>query len=86
MKDMGDKLDPADKAKLESELESFKKVRESNDATQIKSAMESFSQATYEVFGKVYQQQQAQQGGENPQGGAHVNDDGTVESEFTDNK
>ena len=61
MKDMGDKLDPADKAKLESELESFKKVRESNDATQIKSAMESFSQATYEVFGKVYQQQ-AQQG------------------------
>ena len=85
MKDMGDKLDPADKAKLESELESFKKVRESNDATQIKSAMESFSQATYEVFGKVYQQQ-AQQGGENPQGGAHVNDDGTVESEFTDNK
>ncbi len=86
MKDMGDKLDPADNAKLESELESFKKVRESNDATQIKSAMESFSQATYEVFGKVYQQQQAQQGGENPQGGAHVNDDGTVESEFTDNK
>ncbi len=86
MKDMGDKLDPADKAKLESELESFKKVRESNDATQIKSAMESFSQATYDVFGKVYQQQQAQQGGENPQGGAHVNDDGTVESEFTDNK
>ncbi len=85
MKDMGDKLDPADKAKLESELESFKKVRESNDATQIKSAMESFSQATYDVFGKVYQQQ-AQQGGENPQGGAHVNDDGTVESEFTDNK
>ena len=47
---------------------SFKKVRESNDATQIKSAMESFSQATYDVFGKVYQQQQAQQGGENPQG------------------
>ena len=86
LKDMGDKLDPADKAKLESELESFKKVRESNDATQIKSAMESFSQATYEVFGKVYQQQAQQQGGENPQGGAHVNDDGTVESEFTDNK
>ena len=86
MKYMGDKLDPADKAKLESELESFKKVRESNDATQIKSAMESFSQATYEVFGKVYQQQAQQQGGENPQGGAHVNDDGTVESEFTDNK
>ena len=84
MKDMGDKLDAADKAKLESELENFKKVRESNDAAQIKAAMESFSQSTYEIFGKVYQQQ-SQQDNQNPQGGAHVNDDGTVESEFTDN-
>ncbi len=85
MKEMGDKLDAADKAQLESELENFKKVRESNDVAQIKTAMESFSQATYAIFGKVYQQQSQQQGGENAQGGAHVNDDGTVESEFTDN-
>ena len=38
------------------------KVRESNDPAQIKSAMDAFSQATYAIFGKVYQQQ-------NPQGG-----------------
>ncbi len=83
IKDMGDKLDPADKAKLESELESFKQTRQGNDAEAIKAAMESFSKSTYDVFGKVYQQQ-AQQGQANPGGGATVNDDGTVESEFTD--
>jgi len=93
IKDLGDKLDPADKAKLESELESFKQTRNSNDVEQIKSAMESFSKSTMDVFAKVYQQ--------NPQGGAGdpgagtgytyeggqsggVNDDGTVDSEFTD--
>ena len=57
---------------------------------QIKSAMESFSKSTYDVFGKVYQQQNAQGGagadgtGTTYQGGG-VNDDGTVDSEFTDN-
>ena len=85
MKDLADKMDSADKAKLESELANFKKVRESNDADQIKSAMENFSKSTYDVFGKIYQQQAAQQQGDpNAQGGTRVNDDGTVDSEFTD--
>ena len=90
IKDLGDKLDPADRAKLESELESFKQTRQSNDVDQIKTAMESFSKATYDVFGKVYQQQNAQgnpgDAGYNPgNGGPTVHDDGTVESEFTEN-
>ncbi|MGN0803141.1 MAG: Hsp70 family protein, partial [Candidatus Faecivicinus sp.] len=83
IKDLEGKLDPADKAKLETELADFKKVRESNDADQIKSAMESFSKATYDVFGKVYQQQAAEQQG-NPGAQGGVNDDGTVDTEFTD--
>ena len=90
MKEMEGKLDPADKAKLEEELGNFKKVRESNDAAQIKSAMDAFSQATYAIFGKVYQQQNPQGGDPNgAQGGytaGNANDDGTVESDFTDNK
>ena len=93
LKEMGDKLDPADKAKVESELESFKQTRASNDVEQIKSAMESFSKSTMDVFAKVYQQ--ANPGAGDPgagtgytyQGGQNggVNDDGTVDSEFTDN-
>ena len=90
MKEMEGKLDAADKAKLEEELGNFKKVRESNDAAQIKSAMDAFSQATYAIFGKVYQQQNPQGGDPNgAQGGytaGNANDDGTVESDFTDNK
>ena len=93
IKDLGDKLDSADKAKLESELESFKQTRQSNDVEQIKSAMESFSKSTMDVFAKVYQQGNPGAGdpgagtGYTYQGGqgSNVNDDGTVDSEFTDN-
>ena len=88
MKDMEGKLDPADKNTLETELAEFKKVREGNNADEIKAAMEKFTQKSYEIFGKVYQQagpQGGEQGGSEagPQGGVH--DDGTVESNFTDN-
>ena len=61
-------------------------MREGNDAAQIKSAMEEFSKKTYEIFGKVYQAQAAQQGAGDPgaNGGTQVNDDGTVDAEFTE--
>ena len=48
--------------------------------------MEEFSKATYDVFGKVYQQANPQGGADAQNGGTHVNDDGSVDSEFTDNK
>ena len=95
LREMGDKLDPADKATVENELESFKKVRQGGNADEIKSTMESFTQKTYEIFGKVYQQQAGQnpgQGGFDPNanggfggGNGGASDDGTVESNFTDN-
>ncbi len=44
---------------MENELAEFKKVRETNDAEQIKNAMEAFTQKVYAVFGKIYQQQGA---------------------------
>ncbi|MBQ3762299.1 MAG: molecular chaperone DnaK [Clostridia bacterium] len=89
IKEMNDKLDPADKATLENELESFKQVRQGGNVDEIKPAMESFTQKSYEIFGKVYQQQGganpgAQQGGQTGYNGG-ANDDGTVESNFTDN-
>ncbi|MDD6884311.1 MAG: molecular chaperone DnaK [Eubacteriales bacterium] len=84
MGEMADKLDPADKSMLESELAEFKKVREGDNPEAIKSAMEAFSKKTYDVFGKIYQQQAQQAQPQDGQGGANVNDDGTVESSFTD--
>ena len=46
--------------------------------------MEEFSKKTYDVFGKIYQAQQAQAGDPNAAGGPNVNDDGTVDAEFTE--
>ena len=57
IKELGDKLSAEDKAQVEAELAEFKKVRETNDAAQIKTAMEAFTQKVYSVFGKIYQQQ-----------------------------
>ena len=46
--------------------------------------MEKFSQTSYEIFGKVYQQSGQQAGAQGgPQGGAQPNDDGTVETDYT---
>ncbi|MBO4367740.1 MAG: Hsp70 family protein, partial [Clostridia bacterium] len=94
MKELGDKIDPADKSRLEDELGKFRKVREGNNAAEIKTAMEAFTQLSYEIFGKVYQQQGGPQGDPNAQGAYQqqdqggyqqgTNDDGTVESSFTD--
>ncbi len=57
IKELGDKLSAEDKATVENELAEFKKVRETNDVEQIKTAMEAFTQKVYAVFGKIYQQQ-----------------------------
>ena len=87
LKELGDKLTDADKAKVNDELERFKKTREGNNAEEIKKAMESFTQETYAIFGKVYQQQGNNGGDQNQQGGPQAggtSDDGTVESSFTE--
>ena len=80
--ELGDKLDAADKATITEEIEKFKKVREGNDPAAIKTAMDEFTKKTYEIVGKVYQQQAPQ--GQPGDQGANVHDDGTVESDFTD--
>ena len=60
LRELGDKLSAEDKATVENELAEFKKIREGGNAEQIKNAMENFTQKVYAVFGKIYQQQQAQ--------------------------
>jgi molecular chaperone DnaK len=85
MKELDSKLDAADKAKLNDELAAFKKVREGNNPDEIKTAMDSFTQSTYEIFGKVYAAAQQQAGAQNggdagAQGGA--NSDGHVDADY----
>ena len=85
LRDNGDKLSDEDKNAVQSEIDTFKKIREGNNADEIKNAMESFTQKVYAVFGKLYQQQAGAQGGD-PMNGAgpqpgDTNDDGSVNAE-----
>ena len=82
---MEGKLEAADKATIEDGLKKLKDVRATEDTEKIKAEMEAFSQSTYAIFGKIYQQQSAENGGQQgPTGGANVSDDGTVETNFTE--
>ena len=83
LRDNGDKLSAEDKSAVQQEIDSFKKVREGNNAEEIKNAMEGFTQRVYQVFGKLYQQQAGDQnpmGGQQPDAGS-VNDDGSVNAD-----
>jgi molecular chaperone DnaK len=86
LRENGDKLSEEDKATVQSELEEFKKVKETNDVQQIKAAIEPLTQKVYQIFGKLYQQQ-APEGAhdaaqETPSDGPVENDDGTVNTDF----
>ena len=61
LRENGDKLSAEDKATVESEIANFKKVREGNNAEEIKNAMDAFTQKVYAIFGKLYQQQGGEQ-------------------------
>lgn len=82
LRENGDKLSAEDKATVESEIANFKKVREGNNAEEIKNAMDAFTQKVYVIFGKLYQQQGGEQGAnpEQPQAGTQ-NADGTYEAD-----
>ena len=62
LKDLGDKVDPADKAKVEDAVAELRKAKDSGDVEAIKAQMEKTNQVSYEVFGKIYQQQAPQDG------------------------
>ena len=82
LKDLGDKVDPADKAKVEDALSDLRKAKDSGDTEAIKTQMEKTNQISMEVFGKIYQQQGGQQaqGGANPNPGPDAN--GNVETDY----
>lgn len=84
LRENGDKLSEEDKNAVQSEIDAFKKVREGNNADEIKGAMEGFTQKVYAVFGKLYQQQAGQAGNPmdntGPEAGT-TNDDGSVNAD-----
>ncbi|MFA7163734.1 MAG: Hsp70 family protein, partial [Eubacteriales bacterium] len=86
LKDMGDKVSSQDKAAIEAELEATKKALEGDDIEQIKAATEKLTQVSYEIFGKIYQEQAQQQGANaGPQDGPAGDgkqDDNVVDADY----
>jgi len=77
LKDLGDKVNPADKANIDRELHNLKEVVKGENAQAIKEASEKLSQAFYAVSQKMYQQNPGAggpggPGGFNPGAGANT--------------
>ena len=76
LRENGSKLSAEDKETVQQEINSFKAVRESSKAPEIKTAMDSFTQKVYEIFGKLYQNQ----GGQAPDQSAEQGPQGPAEN------
>ena len=89
--EMGDKLTPDDKSKIESALESLKTALKGTDTEAIKSATENMKKTFYDVSERLYNQQGANQGanpgaGFNPgagQTGGNNNEGGYYDADYT---
>jgi len=60
LKDLGEKVEADDKSKIEAEIENIKTAIAGDDTDIIKEATDKLSEVSYEVFGKVYQQADAE--------------------------
>ena len=97
MKELGDKIAEGDKSRINAEVENVKSALNGSDSEVIKVATEKLTEVSYEVFGKIYQQQAQQNGGAagfDPNAGAagsgnnggsnssNGNDDGVVDADY----
>ena len=82
LKDLGDKVEQADKDKILADIDSVKKVLETKDAEKIDQACEKLSLVTYEVFGKIYQKQGGQPGASHTQSAGGSQDEKVVDNDY----
>ncbi len=80
--ELGDKLTDSDKDKINAEIANLKKDIESGDLEKIKAGTEALTKVSYDIFGKIYQQQ----GGVDPNaaGGAAQDDVQDADYEVVD--
>ena len=85
LRELGDKIDAGDKAKVEAAVADLKKALEGTDDARIKEETEKCTNASYEVFGKIYQQQAQQQPGAepNPNSAQQPPKDDVVDADYT---
>jgi molecular chaperone DnaK len=90
LKESGDKIEPADREKIESGIAGVRKALESDNSDEIKKQVDTLTEAIYAVTTKIYQkvqaEQQAQQaqqaGGEAGPAGNTQDQDNVVDADF----
>ncbi len=86
LKELGDKIASDDSARVQAEIDATKKALEGTDNDAIKAAADKLAQVSQEVFGKIYQQAQAQaqaaQGADNGQAGADASNGNTYDADY----
>ena len=79
LKELGEQVSAEDKSRIESEIQAVKKALEGTDIEAIKAASEKLTNVSYEVFGKICQQQA--QNAQGAQGGAQAGNAGGAQEE-----
>jgi len=90
LKDLGDKLSPEDRSKIETEINNVKEALKGNDMARIKSATEALTKAFYDISAKIYQQNPGAQGGPDagagfgagPQSGPGMGQDNVYDADY----
>jgi molecular chaperone DnaK len=85
LKESGDKIEPADREKVQSSIDGVKKALEADNPEDLKKQMEALTEAVYAVTTKIYQkvqaERQAQPGAEAGPGSSP--DDTVVDADYT---
>ncbi|MDR1586558.1 MAG: molecular chaperone DnaK, partial [Treponema sp.] len=76
IKDLGDKVNAADKAKAEEAIAELRRALEGGDLQAIKDKTEALKQVSYKIAEEIYKQQAAQQAAQGQQTGGHTDGPG----------
>ena len=85
LRELGDKVDADEKAKIESALEEVKEALKGSDVQKIKSSMDNLVQASHKLAEAVYAQASAgggAPGGEAPGGGAGPDEEEVIDADY----
>jgi molecular chaperone DnaK len=82
LKESGDKIEPADKTKIEEGAAAVKKALSDDNLDEIKKSMESLTEIVYAATTKLYQKVQAEQAAQQPAGASET---GTPDKNQDDN-
>ena len=84
MNDLGDKMTPEEKGKVNTKIDALKKAIESNDEAGMKSGKDDLTKTMQEFGQRLYQQNANTGANPNPNAGKSSNDSDTVDAEFSD--